>query len=405
MSAPDERELPALISKGESDNLEFKKDMSGNAKSKIAETICAFANNLPGHGKPGIILIGVEDDGSILGVPPDQIEQVQQVAGNMRAGNIVPPPSLTVTRAQLAGRTIVVIEVQPSRATPVKCAGRIWVRTGTINGTASAEDERILNERRQSYSQGAFFDTESITTADITDLNTLQFRQEYLPQVFSREVLQANDRNEQQQLAATKMTDARGTPTVLGILAIGTRPQDFLPGAYVQFVRIAGDALTDSIIDEQRIRGSIGDIIRVLDDKIAAHNQIAINITSGKTEQRTSQYPLSALEQLTRNTVMHRLYEQTNEPVRVYWYNSRIEITNPGGAFGTVRGHFGQAGFMDYRNPSLAEAMKNMGYVQQFGFGIKHAITALREAGHPAAEFEDKDSRVQVTIHARQPQP
>ena len=189
------------------------------------------------------------------------------------------------------------------------------------------------------------------------------------------------------------------TATVLGILTIGKIPQDFLPGAYVQFLRIDGNELTDDIIDSQQIRGAISDQIRRLDDKLMAHNRIAVDITSGPIEKRTALYPIEAVQQITRNAIMHRTYEATNAPVHVYWYNDRIEVLSPGGAFGIVTAtNFGTPGFVDYRNPNLAEAMRTLGYVQRFGVGITIARRLLREAGHPELEFEVLDNYVLAII-------
>ena len=58
-------------------------------------------------------------------------------------------------------------------------------------------------------------------------------------------------------LAATKMIASidEQIATVLGILVLGKNPQDFLPGAYVQFLRIDGNELADDIIDSEEIRG------------------------------------------------------------------------------------------------------------------------------------------------------
>ena len=53
---------------------------------------------------------------------------------------------------------------------------------------------------------------------------------------------------------------------------------------------------------------------------------------------------------------MHRTYEATNAPVRVNWFDDRIEIISPGGPFGSVSdANFGEPGVTDYRNPNLAE--------------------------------------------------
>ena len=86
---------------------------------------------------------------------------------------------------------------------------------------------------------------------------------------------------------------------------------------------------------------------------------------------------------------MHRTYEHTNSPIRVYWFTDRVEIHNPGGPFGIVtEADFGKPGLTDYRNPNLAEAIKNLGFAQRFGVGIATARRLLAENGNPPLEFE-----------------
>ena len=117
--------------------------------------------------------------------------------------------------------------------------------------------------------------------------------------------------------------------TVLGILVLGKNPQDYLSGAYVQFLRIDGSELTDDILDSEEIRGAIPDLLRGLDEKLTAHNRTAVNFTTSVVEQRTALYPIPALQQIIRNAVMHRTYEATNAPIHVSWFNDRIEVFKP----------------------------------------------------------------------------
>ena len=142
-----------------------------------------------------------------------------------------------------------------------------------------------------------------------------------------------------------------------------------------------------------------------LDVKLRAHNRVAVDITSHDVEQRTSTYPLEALQQITRNAIMHRTYEATNTPVRVNWFNDRIEVLSPGGAFGVVnKENFGQQGLTAYRNPALTEAMKTLGYVQSFGVGFAIAQKLLREAQHPPLEFVVDLNYVLVVIKSAKQQ-
>ena len=401
MSNFTDAELLQIIKTGESDAVEFKESLSGSAPERIREAICAFANDLRDRGEAGLVIVGVKDD-TTIGTTPITDELLRRLADMKTDGNIVPPPSLTVEKRVLQDKKIAVVTVQPSNSPPVRCKGAIHIRIGPRRGIATAQDERILNEKRR-YGDRPF-DLYPIPSTQVSDLNLALFSYEYLPQAFSEEVLAANDRNLNEQLTTTKMITAADDPTttVLGILTIGKNPQDFLPGAYVQFLRINGNELTDDIIDSQEIRGAIPDQVRRLDDKLMAHNRIAVDITSGSIEKRTALYPIEAVQQITRNAIMHRTYEATNAPVRVYWYNDRIEIVSPGGVFGAITAeNFGEPGFTDYRNPNLAEAMRTFGFVQRFGMGIPIARKLLGEAGHPEPKFEIDSTYARATIHAR----
>ena len=388
MTAYENEDLPELVRRGESDQVEFKESLGGSVPNDIREAICAFANDLPGHGRPGVVLVSVRDDGSATGLPVTD-ELLRQLADMKTDGNIVPPPSMTVERRSLPGGDVAVVTVQPSDSPPVRCRGRIHVRIGPRRGMATAQDERILNEKRR-YGDIPF-DIYPVPSAKLSDLDLLQFEREYLPQAFATEVLEANNRTLEEKLAATKMISSveDTTPTVLGLLILGKSPQDFLPGAYVQFLRVDGIEVTDQIIDSEAIRGSVSDIINRLDDKLKSHNRVAVDILSGPLERRTSLYPIEAIQQITRNAVMHRTYESTNAPVHVYWFNDRIEVTNPGGPYGAVTSdNFGRPGVADYRNPNLADAMRTLEFVQRFGFGIQLARRLLLENGHPEPDFD-----------------
>lgn len=394
----EDADLLALLREGESDHVEFKESLAGSAPTAIREAICAFANDLPGHSKPGVIFVGVRDNGTITGLPiTDPL--LRQLVDMKDDGNIVPPTSMTVEKRNLNGQDVAIVKVLPSDSPPVRCKGAIQVRVGPRRSVATAQDERLLNERRRHGDRP--FDLQPIPSSTTNDLNLAQFQVEYLPQAFSPEILEANDRSLEERLAATKMIVSVDdpTPTVLGMLVLGKNPQDFLPGAYVQFVRYGGADLSSDVLDHSTIAGSLADQLRRLDEKLDSHNRVALDITSALIERRDLTYPLAAIRQLTSNAVMHRTYEATNAPVRVHWFNDRIEILSPGGPFGIVtRESFGQPGITDYRNPNLADAMKTLGFVQRFGVGIATARRLLTQAGHPDPEFLTGDNYLSATV-------
>ncbi|MGC8475953.1 MAG: ATP-binding protein [Acetobacteraceae bacterium] len=394
-------ELQALLDDLESDRAERKESLRGDAPEKLRQAICAFANDLPGHRQPGVAFIGARDDGSPSGLAVTD-ELLRQLADIRSDGNILPLPSMTVEKRELAGAPMAVVTVLPADAPPVRYRGRIWIRTGPRRGIARAQDERVLNERRRH--RDLPFDLRPIPFAALADLDRGLFENEYLPAAVAPDILAANARSYEERLAASRMIEAadQPVPTVLGCLVLAPRARDLIACDFIQFLRLDGPTLADPIIDEAVIDGPLAQLLRRLDDKLEAHIQTAMDIVSGPVERRSPDYPLAALQQLARNAVMHRTYEATNAPVRISWFNDRIEITNPGGPFGIVtRGNFGKPGYTDYRNPNLAEAMKVMGFVQRFGVGIQTAQKALAGNGNPPAEFEVEGNLVLVTIRRR----
>ena len=400
MTTLENEDLMRLLGQIESDRVEFKEVLSRSTSDDIREAICAFANDLPDHRQPGVAFVGVRDDGSVAGLPiTDHL--LLQLADMKTDGNIVPLPSMTVEKRTLLDGDVAVVIVQPSDSPPVRCRGRIHIRIGPRRGIATAQDERILNEKRRFGDIP--FDIYPVPSATLPDLDLLQFEREYLAQAFAPDILESNDRSIEEKLAATKMVASMDDtiPTILGLLVIGKNPQDFLPGAYVQFLRLAGTEVTDPILDEEAISGTISDILRRLDEKLNSHNRTAVDILSESVERQKSTYPITAIQQIARNAVMHRSYEGNNAPVRVYWYDDRIEIMSPGGVFGTVTAdNFGQPGVTAYRNPNLAESMRNLGFVQRYGIGISLAKRLLQEAGHPDIAFNADTNNVLVTIRA-----
>ena len=102
------------------------------------------------------------------------------------------------------------------------------------------------------------------------------------------------------------------------------------------------------------------------------------------------------------NAILHRTYEGTNAPIRIVWFNDRVEIGSPGGPYGQVTAkRFGERGLVDYRNPNLAAALKNLGFVQRFGMGIPMAQNAMRQAGLPPITWTVDDSFVRAVIPVR----
>ncbi|MDH4392302.1 MAG: ATP-binding protein [Aquabacterium sp.] len=390
-------ELLVLAQDLESDRAERKQAWKGDAPEKGRQAVCAFANDLPNYRLPGVLFVGLKDDGTPMGPEFAVTDELLMTLADIKTdGKITPPPTLTVAKRDLLGREVAVVTVWPADAPPVRLDGRIWIRTGPRRGQASAQDERVLSEKRRYRDQS--FDTHPVGGSSLDDLSRSYFDNEYLPQAVARDVLEMNGRSYEERLASLGMIASIDdpTPTVVGLLTLGKSPRTWVPAAYIQFLRVRGTDWAGPVLDEAEIDGNLDTMLRRLEEKLKATSAVAVDFTSGTTtEVRLTSYPLSALQQLTRNAVMHRTYEGTNAPVRIYWFDDRIEIANPGGPYGSVtQQNFGRPGASDYRNPVLAGVLKNMGFVQRFGFGIAEARRALAANGNPPLEFQVEPTNV-----------
>lgn len=127
-------ELRALIGDRESDRVE--RTVSKSNTHKFSKAICAFANDFPNHGRPGYLIIGVQDDGRLsgLGVTDRLLTSLSALASNV---NLEPLPAMTVQPYTLPDGEVVVIAVTPSDLPPVRYKGRVWIRIGPSRRSAS----------------------------------------------------------------------------------------------------------------------------------------------------------------------------------------------------------------------------------------------------------------------------
>ncbi|WP_285589572.1 ATP-binding protein [Herbidospora sp. NBRC 101105] len=376
----------------ESTVLEFK--LSASSRDEIGQAICALANDLCGRGG-GDLLIGVDDHGEPVLVLDTSDRELLRLTEYRDSGQILDRPSMTVERATYKSRPVIRIHVKASATPPVRYDGVVWVRPGPTTRRATREDERVLAERRRSLDGP--FDGRSVPGSTLEDLDLVLFRSTYLPSVVSADVIEENGRPQEHQLASLRMADLTATPTVLGLLVLGFNPGGFIPGAYLQFVRYDGLGLEAAIADDQELRSNIVDLGGRLDALFRGHLHTQVVDDQGFREVQRPDYPLAALREACMNAVMHRNYETSYAPVRVLWFADRIEITNPGGPYGQVRAdNFDRVS--DYRNPSLAAAMKSLGYVNRFGRGIGRIQASLEANGNPPAEFVVDESSWSVTL-------
>lgn len=388
-------ELDQLLLDLEQDRVE--KTVSVKNADKFGEALCAFSNDFPNHQKPGYLIVGVNDDGSRCGLPKD--EKILQTLMDFRTdGRIVPPPVITVAGFEYPDGFVAVAEVTPSFQPPVRYKGRVHIRVGPRKDIANVAEERILSEKRSSFASS--WDTLPCYGSTLEDISIDIFRLTYLPTAIDEETLSANGREIKEQLASLKFYDLRADcPTNAAILMFGTNPRFFIPGAYVQYVKFKGTDITDDFDFERRFEGDLTTQLRVIDE--FAKTQVVKMVLPEIGGDYVFNYPTVAFKELLLNAIVHKDY-QSNAPIKFYEFDDRVEISNPGGLYGSVT----QENFPsknDYRNPVLAEAVKNLGYINAFNVGIMKTKKALEKNGNPPATFIiNQPTHFEVIIYSKQ---
>ncbi len=375
------------------ESVRLERTTSINATEKFSEVVCAFANDMPDSKEPGYLLVGVNDDGALNGLQATD-ELLQRLAALRSDGNILPQPALQVEKFSLPGGDVVVVEVKPPDLPPVRYKGQVWIRNGPRKAIANEQEERILSERRAATART--FDATACADANISDL-ALNLFAAYRQSTVASSVIDENHRSIEEQLAALRLYDLKkNCPTNAGILLFGTNPRFYSPGAYVQYLQFSGTEITDIPIDQAEISGDMGGVMQQLDNRVQSLIQTSLRTRSALREEMQPNYPLGAIRELLVNALIHRDYA-SNSPVRLYCFSDRIEIQNPGGLYGDVtRENYLRVN--SYRNPVLAEAMKTLGYMNRFGYGIQRAQKLLHENGNPPAQFTFESYYVNVTL-------
>ncbi len=389
-----EDKLKSLLGDLESDNVE--RTVSETNGEKFRQAICAFSNDLPNRRQPGYLLIGVRDDGTLSGLKVT--DKLLKDLGDIRSdGNILPQPSMNIAKYSLKEGDVAVVEVFPSDLPPVRYKGRIYIRVGPRKATANEQDERILAERRVAKARS--FDAQYCPGTAIDDLSLVQFSA-YRAASVDAEIIAQNHRSMEDQLASLRLYDhTRGNLTYAGILMFGKNPRFFLPGAYIQYLKLPGSQLTDIPEDQAEISGDIVTVLRELEGRIRLEIRTTLQTRDGFRETQLFTYPEWALRELVINSIMHRNYD-SNTPIRFYVFSDRIEIQNPGGLYGeATRENFPSRN--SYRNPVIAEAMKSLGFVNRFGYGVQRSQKLLENNGSPPAQFEFDEHSVLVKIFRR----
>ncbi|MDD3655057.1 MAG: ATP-binding protein, partial [Desulfotomaculaceae bacterium] len=218
-----------------------------------------------------------------------------------------------------------------------------------------------------------------------------------------------DDRELYQRLRLVAPINAHEVPRNIGLLFFNEDHDRFFSGARIEVVQFGDDAGGD-LIEERIFRGPLPQQIRSTLEYLNGLGGSLIQKIRGQAEiERTVPYPYEAMEEAIVNAVYHRGYDGPPEPVKVYLYPDRMEITSyPGPVAGLQNKHFelGQnIPQVPARNRRIGELLKELRLAEARGTGIPKIQRKMRENGSPAAQFDFDEHRtyfrVILLVHPR----
>lgn len=374
-----------VLEQGEDSKNQFKKNI--NNIDALAIELIAFSNTLGGK-----IFIGVDDDGSIIGLTTDDIHRINQLLSNAASQNVKPAINPLTEIVTINKNKILIIDVPQGINKPYQDKnGSIWVKTGADKRKATAREElqRLFQESGMVHAD--VIPANGMTIADID----MPYFKAFFQKRYGKSL-------EKQQVPLEQIVDnmnlsKNGILNITGALLFSNTPETRLPAYIIKAAAFPGTSIaTETYIDSRDITGKISDIFQrtigfLLDNIKKVQSEQGIN-SLGKPE-----VPKIVFEELVANSLVHRDYF-VSAPVRVFVFSDRIEIINPGHLPNNLTVKNIKAGISNIRNPVLASFAYQILPYRGFGSGILRALE-----NYPDIEFiDDRDGNLFKCIIWRQ---
>lgn len=243
------------------------------------------------------------------------------------------------------------------------------------------------------------FDKEPCLDSTFNDLSLEKFSN-YLLHYNSDSYIAKNYENIKVQLYELGFYDLKfDCATYAGILNLSEKiPNYWLPGAYIHIVKYEGDDITTLPVLDRKLEGDLLFILKEIDVFFSTYflkfNKSILQDTSNNTKT-LYYYPILALKELLINAIVHRDYQSTM-PIRFNIFSNYIEIINSGGLYGESKNDFNK--LTSYRNPIIANILRDYGYSNNFGSGISIIKKELSENKNPEIEFNFNDDYFSAII-------
>jgi ATP-dependent DNA helicase RecG len=408
-------ELLEIVSNGENSGVEFKRD--DIKPEQLAKEIVAFANVQGGR-----ILLGVEDNGAFSGIQrPSTQEWVLNVFRDKVHPQIIPFYEEILVEPD---KRIAVITIVRGISKPyvVRHNNRedVYIRMGDRSELASREQQLRL------FESGGLLHVEVLPVPGTSLLNIDLDRVVYYLKDIIRdpEIPGNNEKWTERLVGLGLMTDdglGNTVCTIAGLLCFGIAPRRFLKQAGVRLMAFAGEekeyrAELDTILDgplvgrwdesesdagqkQLKDEGLIEKIASTIEPFISRE---ASSIDRHMRKERSWDYPWEAVRETVINALCHRDWTRSVD-IEVTVYSDRLEIISPGKLPNSMTIEKMIAGQRSPRNPLITGILRDYGYVDARGMGVRtKVIPLMKKVNHVEPEFEATDDYLKTVLY-RQP--
>ncbi|MBS0357046.1 MAG: putative DNA binding domain-containing protein, partial [Proteobacteria bacterium] len=326
-----------LLQQPEGKTLEFKRDLS--SPRNVLKTLVAFAN-----AAGGSLVIGVDDSRQALGVA-DPLDEEARIC-NLIADGISPRLVPNVELTSVGDRTLLIVEVFPSSARPHYVNGLgpeqgAYVRLGASNRQAGpdwiAETQRVA--------AGQVFDEQPMPELGVDELDMPA-----MARLFGS--ARTLDEKTLQNLKLLRTEQGRLVPTRGAVLLFGKAREQHFPDAWVQCGRFRGLDKVD-IFDQHEVHVHLPDAVEEIELFLKKHAFKTARFGAMRREDVWS-IPLTMLREGIVNALVHSDFAQRGTPIRVAFFDDRIDIESPGMLLPGMTIDDMKSGVSRIRNPVIA---------------------------------------------------
>ncbi|HUX79181.1 MAG TPA: ATP-binding protein [Alphaproteobacteria bacterium] len=384
----DLKQIQSLVTQNESHQLEFKK--STGLLRAVFETVCAFLNS-----DGGIVLIGVTNDGDIIG--QELTDKIQQTISN-EISKLEPPAKVIVNYVPLEKNNLFVIALQVKSGShkPYVYEGRPFQREQTVTKRMSQQryDQLIPHRLHNNFSWERTVATGYLV--EDLDSNLLQsiVRKSVDVKRMPEDALQQDIPRLLDILELT--TD--GQLNNAAVVLFGKKMMPAYPQCQIQLARFKGLDRSE-FLDIDLAYGNVFELLEKGMLFVRRHLPLAAKIEAGKLERvETPLIPFEAIREALLNAFCHRDYSIYGGSISLAIYDNRMEIFNHGGLPPGVSIEKIKAGFSQRRNPVIADVFYRSNLVEKWGRGIQKIISSCLAADDPEPEFFADEVEFKVTF-------